>query len=150
MIPLSYDTIYYRLHVAKRSDFSQQTVIDSITEESFTWIDSLSFNKQFWWKIEGWVNTDTGLVTVSSNVLSFHTWTLGDMDHSHTLDISDLVYMVDYMFVGGAPISPICVGDIDINDDGDCLVDISDLVYFVDYMFTGGPAPVAGCVCDED
>ena len=151
LFPVSYDTIYYRLRVAMGSDFTMETVIDSIIEESFTWIyDSLEFNQQFWWKIEGWVNTDTELVTTSSNVLSFHTWTLGDMDHSHTFDISDLVYMVDYMFTGGAQIDPYCLGDIDINGDEACLVDISDLVYLVDFMFTGGPAPVAGCECGKN
>jgi hypothetical protein len=138
----SYDTIYYRLRVALNSDFSMQTQFDSIPEESFTWIDSLEFGRHFWWKVEGWAITDTGLVTTSSNVLSFYTWKPGDLDISHTLDISDLVYLVDYMFTGGPPPIPIL-----LMADMDCSlgVDISDLVYLVDYMFTGGPAPLAGC-----
>jgi hypothetical protein len=58
------------------------------------------------------------------------------------IDISDLVYLVDYMFTGGP--APTCGAEANVNglgpDDG---LDISDLVYLVDYMFTGGPPPAA-------
>lgn len=69
----------------------------------------------------------------------------GDVNNSGAWppDISDLVYMVDYMFVGGPPPDPIWMTDM-----ADCngSVDISDLVYMVDYMFMGGPEPCAICV----
>ncbi|MDH3889880.1 MAG: hypothetical protein OEV49_02250 [candidate division Zixibacteria bacterium] len=58
-------------------------------------------------------------------------------DPGGAIDISDLVYLVDYMFSGGPP--PPCFEEGDMNADG--LIDISDLVYFVDFMFTGGPPP---------
>ncbi len=61
-----------------------------------------------------------------------------DYDLGDNIDISDLVYLVDYMFVGGTP--PPCFIEANINGYGG--IDISDLVYLVDYMFTGGPAPV--------
>lgn len=63
----------------------------------------------------------------------------GDMDgSSEGPDISDLVYIVDYMFSGGP--KPPC--EEEGNVDGITGIDISDLVYLVDYMFTGGPEPV--------
>jgi len=139
--PCPYDTIYYRLRIARRSDFSQETVIDSITDVSFTWIDSLSFDQQFWWKIEGWANTDTGLATVSSNVLSFYTWTLGDMDHSHAVNVADLTYLVKFLFQSGEPLDPHFIGDL----DGNCQVNVADLTYLVKYLFKGGPPPRIGC-----
>ena len=59
------------------------------------------------------------------------------------IDISDLVYLVDYMFVGGA--EPICLDETDVNGLGDApyTVNIADLVYLVDFMFAGGPEPIA-------
>ena len=66
-----------------------------------------------------------------------------DYDPGDEIDISDLVYLVDYMFSGGP--EPPCwpEGNIDGNGpDDNSGIDISDLVYLVDYMFTGGPAPV--------
>ncbi|MCK4373175.1 MAG: hypothetical protein KAW61_08505, partial [candidate division Zixibacteria bacterium] len=57
------------------------------------------------------------------------------------------VYLVDYMFVGGA--APPCWAEanVDGSDSGDGVdgandIDISDLVYLVDYMFVGGDAPL--------
>ncbi len=64
-----------------------------------------------------------------------------DYDPGDNIDISDLVYLVDYMFTGGDP--PPCFEEADMNCDGS--IDISDLVHLVDYMFTGGPPP---CRCD--
>jgi len=54
-------------------------------------------------------------------------------------DISDLVYLVAYMFQGGA--APPCMEEVDINGDSQEIPDISDLVYLVAYMFQGGAAP---------
>lgn len=65
----------------------------------------------------------------------------GDVNHdgAPTIDISDLVHLVDYMFTGGPP--PPCLEEGDINGDGNPTIDIADLVYLVDYAFNGGPAP---------
>ena len=60
-----------------------------------------------------------------------------DYDPGDVIDISDLVYEVDYMFNGGPP--PPCLDEADINGAGG--IDISDLVYLVDYMFNEGPEP---------
>jgi hypothetical protein len=74
----------------------------------------------------------------------------GNVDHDAggNVDISDLVFLVDYMFTEGPP--PLCPEGANV--DGSCCgddglpgtaddIDISDLVYLVDYMFTGGPPP---------
>ncbi len=53
-------------------------------------------------------------------------------------DISDLVYLVDWMFTGGP--QPLILEAADVDGSGG-EVDISDLVYLVDFMFTGGPPP---------
>ena len=67
----------------------------------------------------------------------------GDIDHSggeSPIDISDWVYLVDYMFMGGP--EPVCHDEDDLDESGwETPIDISDLVYLADYMFTGGPEP---------
>jgi len=66
-----------------------------------------------------------------------------DGDPLNQVDISDLVYLVDYMFSGGP--DPACWREANVNGDlsGDLqsTVDIADLVYLVDYMFNSGPEP---------
>ncbi len=67
-----------------------------------------------------------------------------DYDGADQIDISDLVYLVDYMFNGGP--APVCWPEANINANGpddQSGIDISDLVYLVDYMFNSGPPPVA-------
>ncbi len=62
-----------------------------------------------------------------------------DSDGGDAIDISDLVFLVDYMFNSGP--EPPCLDEADIDGSGG--IDISDLVFLVDYMFSGGPPPVA-------
>ena len=56
----------------------------------------------------------------------------GDWNSDGNVDITDLVYIVDFMFSGGPP------PDIDSSES----IDITDLVYLVDFMFLSGPEPV--------
>ncbi|HOP07532.1 MAG TPA: hypothetical protein PLF13_09600 [candidate division Zixibacteria bacterium] len=72
---------------------------------------------------------------------------VGDVNHDGAgPDISDLVYIVSYMFQGGPePPCKLTLGseyfpECDINGSG-YGPDITDLVYLVSYMFQGGPAP---------
>lgn len=68
----------------------------------------------------------------------------GDINNSGVgPDISDLVYMVNYMFSGGP--EPPCMTEADTNSSG-AGPDISDLVYLVQYMFSGGAEPM----CPEE
>jgi hypothetical protein len=67
----------------------------------------------------------------------------GDADCSGSIDISDAVFLISYIFSGG--IRPYDRNAADEN--ADCEVDISDAVYLIAYIFAGGPAPQqAGCV----
>ena len=63
-----------------------------------------------------------------------------DGDPGDVIDISDLVYLVDFMFTEGP--EPPCWREANIDSIGaDEELDISDLVYLVDYMFSSGPPP---------
>ena len=57
-----------------------------------------------------------------------------DGDITEQVDISDLVYLVDFMFTEGP--SPTCLDEANIDGDIGNGIDISDLVMLVDFMFT--------------
>jgi hypothetical protein len=57
------------------------------------------------------------------------------------MDISDLTYLVAYLFSGGPEPSCIDEGNIDGSGGSGGPIDISDLTYLVEYLFAGGPAP---------
>lgn len=64
----------------------------------------------------------------------------GDVDHDgEIVNISDLVFLVAYMFQDG--IEPPCQEEADVDADGE-IINISDLVYLIAYMFQDGPEPV--------
>ena len=60
-----------------------------------------------------------------------------DCDTDDLVTVSDLVFLIDYLYLGGA--APCCVDEADVNADE--RFDISDVTYFVSYLFLGGTPP---------
>lgn len=66
----------------------------------------------------------------------------GDMNNDGTLNLGDVVYLINYLFRSGPePVPLSCVGDC--NHDGE--VTLGDVVYLINYLFRGGPPPVEDC-----
>ena len=78
-----------------------------------------------------------GTLACYSGGLDALVYICGDIDGNSTIDIADLVYLVDYMFNSG-PEPPVMDA---ANVDGIGEINIADLVYLVDYMFNNGPEP---------
>jgi hypothetical protein len=65
----------------------------------------------------------------------------GDCDGDGMANISDAVFVIAYIFMGGP--APVVYSAADVNCDG--TVNISDVVYLLDWIFRGGPEPCADC-----
>ncbi len=65
----------------------------------------------------------------------------GDADGTGTVNISDAVYLIAYIFSGGPAPSPPFAGDANCNGSSN----ISDAVYLIAYIFAGGSVPCAAC-----
>ncbi len=63
----------------------------------------------------------------------------GDANMDGTLDISDGIYIKNYLYHGGP--RPSCLDGADANDNG--IVDVNDALYLENYLFSGGPEPFA-------
>lgn len=61
----------------------------------------------------------------------------GDSDNSGSVDLTDPVYVLNYLFRGAQP--PKCLDAADANDDGN--LDITDAVYILNYLFQGSQEP---------
>ncbi len=69
----------------------------------------------------------------------------GDVNGSgNTPNLTDIVYLVNYVFKGGPAPNPLCQGDANGSKD---TPNLADLVYLVNYVFKSGPAPVNSKVC---
>ena len=61
----------------------------------------------------------------------------GDANRSMQIDISDITYMVVYLFMAGPPPVTVQAGDLTADNS----TTITDLTYLVDYIFHSGPPP---------
>jgi len=61
----------------------------------------------------------------------------GDVNNDMTINVSDVLYLINYLFRGGS--APYPLRDGDVNCDGE--VDISDVIYLINYLFKAGPKP---------
>jgi aminopeptidase N len=61
----------------------------------------------------------------------------GDCNNDGDINVSDAVYIINYVFVGGPPPNPMAAGDVNCDTD----VNVSDAVYIINYVFTGGDEP---------
>lgn len=69
------------------------------------------------------------------------TFVRGDSDNDGTISLTDAVYTLNYLFLGGNEIG--CEDAADIDDDGS--ITLTDAVYTLNYLFQGGrwPQPVS-------
>lgn len=65
----------------------------------------------------------------------------GDANGDETINVSDAVNIINYIFVGGDPPDPIESGDCNC----DAVCNVSDAVWIINYVFVGGNQP-----CDTD
>ena len=69
----------------------------------------------------------------------------GDTNADGTIDITDSIYALGYLFSSGPAT---CLNALDANDDN--AVDISDASNLLTYLFNGGAAPSAPVTCGPD
>ncbi len=65
----------------------------------------------------------------------------GDNTNDSSLDVSDVIMLLGYLYKAGAPPEPLCKGDA--NCDG--VVDVGDVVHLLNYLFKYGSAPCFEC-----
>lgn len=65
----------------------------------------------------------------------------GDADGNGSVNLTDVVVLIAYIFGMGEPPSPLLVGDVDCNT----VVNLSDAVYLVAYIFGAGLPPCDAC-----
>jgi serine protease AprX len=61
----------------------------------------------------------------------------GDVTGDATINLADLVYLINYLYRGGRAPSPLFLGDVNCDD----AVDLADMVYLIDYQYQNGSAP---------
>jgi len=69
-------------------------------------------------------------------------YTAGDLNLDGQTNLSDLIWLVNYVFKGGPPPDPeLWIGDV----NADCKVNLADIIYYVNFVFKGGAQLKVGC-----
>jgi hypothetical protein len=64
-------------------------------------------------------------------------FTCGDCNGDAIIDVGDVLYLINYLFIDGSAPDPIQAADVNL----DGMVDIADVVYLINYLFLGGSPP---------
>lgn len=135
----------YRIQVSQDMSFSS-IYYEDVLDTNFT---SQTFpDGNYYWRLKTFNTSETDSSEFSP-VYTFTTFSppcctgiRGNVngDVLDEIDISDLVYFVDYAFGSPSGPPPPCFEEADV--DASLSLDIADIVYLVTYMFGSGPAPL--------
>ncbi len=70
----------------------------------------------------------------------------GDFDNSGEVNIGDVVYLINYIFIHGAAPHDESAGDVNC----DTRVNIGDAAYLINYIFNDGREPCANCLTNDN
>jgi len=89
--------------------------------------------------LEYWIGIDPGPQTVATRVLDFNApdFIRGDVDGNDSIDLTDAIMILYYLFFAGTP--PVVRHAGDVNDDN--TIDLSDPIYLLYHLYLGGPRP---------
>lgn len=141
------DFVFYSIYISDSPDFSTYDRYYNIQDTSYQFVSPLEQSKTYYWYVSA--RDYMHATTLSADTFTFTTLyisccvgTTGNVngDIFETVDISDLLFFVDYQFIPEST-EPPCLEEADVDGSGE--VDVSDLLYLVDYMFVpGSPNPV--------
>lgn len=117
--------------------FQQSQVIsDTLTGNSYN-INGKT-NGTYYYKVRAqdqqnqlsyWSNQENVTVTIL---------TVGDVNKDGLINLSDIIFLVNYIYKGGPAPNPQYLGNV----NGDAGVNLGDIIYLVNFVFKGGPPPV--------
>jgi hypothetical protein len=133
--PDPFDSVSYAFYIALDSSFFFANQAAGLVATSHTVTDSLQWSRRYWWKVRA-IDLNGGS-TWSNQVFTFRTVTPGDADNNGVVSLSDVVYLVNYIFGGGPAPQPLPSGDADCSGK----INLADAVYLINYIFADGPPP---------
>lgn len=134
-------SVFYSLEIISDTVHTEYYEYTHIYDTSFTIPDTLTDSALYYWRVKASISAtvESGWQEHPFQFTAFR-FKYGDPNGDGMINSADIVYLINYLFIGGpAPIP--CLEAGDANCDG--VINIADVVYLINHMFAGGPAP--GC-----
>jgi hypothetical protein len=123
----------YKTHISFGAMPETTMIIDSNLVKS-RHTDTLEVGS-YYWKVKA--KDNWGAEVWSTQTWHFVSFIRGDVRGDGTLDIGDVVMLLNYLFKEGTTPDPLSSGDVNC----DYTVDVGDVVYLINYLFKDGPPP---------
>ncbi|MDH4222948.1 MAG: dockerin type I repeat-containing protein, partial [candidate division Zixibacteria bacterium] len=133
------DVVTYDLYYDTTDLFTTPVIVADQSDTSYT-TPQLEVATFYWWKVKAKDTNTEG--TWSSQTFNFFVPSCipGDANGDTKKEVTDVIYLINYLFKGGPLPQPI-LSCGDMNCDGE--VKVTDVIYLINYLFKGGPPP--GC-----
>lgn len=137
--------------ISPTETFANQTMLTNTDTDTTYHVTGLT-DGAYYYRVrardaENQLSQYSNLEQVNVNLLPTCNWLVGDADGSGSYNVSDAVYLISFVFLGGANPTPDAVGSGDADCSGS--VNVSDAVYLIQYVFSGGPNPGQTCDCSQ-
>ena len=102
-------------------------------------VSQIVFNYHYSYKPDLGVSNWGGTNLIFRNIALALVW--GDANRNGSVELGDVVYLINYLYKSGPPPNPRAAGD----PNNDCRIELGDLVYLINYLYKSGLAPLQGC-----
>jgi len=137
--PDPFDQVRYDLYVST----SYHSFLDSATIDSnliaSEHTKTLDYGTYYWkvkakdnWGAERWSNQMRYFM-----VTGIHCLPIGDFNSDGTIDVGDVVFLINYLYASGPAPDPLELGDVNCDDE----VNMGDVIFLINYLFNNGPPP---------
>lgn len=124
----------YMLQYTQDPDFTTGVVtVGPLTDTSYS--ASLSWGT-YYWHVKS-INLCGKESAYQDSPFSFYVFRIGDASGDGLVDVSDVIYLINYLYKSGPAPVPLESANVSV----DLVVDIADAVYLLNFLFKHGPAP---------
>ncbi len=133
-----YEEGFYADDVSPFERYQNQVVLSDAIPDTFYQIAGQD-EGTYYYKVRAKdAQNQTGAWSKVEDAVVLEAFVRGDADGNGQINTTDVVYLINYLYIDGPPPVPLEAGDV--NSDGK--LNISDVVYLINFLFIGGPPPV--------
>ena len=132
------DSVLYALFYSTSGSFVPDStdLISNLSSSNYVFTSgSLPLYQTYFWKVKAYDTHNGG--KWSDQTRRFQVGLRGDANCDRAVSISDIIYLINYLYKGGHLPLPLQAGDVNCSSK----VDVSDVIYLVNYQLKGGPPP---------
>ncbi len=133
--------VRYTWQLANDSDFTLNLVeVPDLSTTSYQLPNNqaLDHGLTYFWRVKALDLAGNQSAFSSPLQFEYLAYIRGDVNADQKRNLSDIIYLVNYVFKGGPPpLLSLFAGDVNCNGG----VNLSDIIYLVNFVFKAGPAP---------